>query len=77
MKRILRATIAGTMIFAMAHAIAGERYPTVREFEAGLHVAPGAQLPKEVAANGRAWGIYYLGARSLGGGVYEVRLRVR
>lgn len=52
-------------------------YPTVRELEAGLRFAPGAQIPRIVPARGRGWAAFYLGGRYLGGGVYQVRIKLR
>lgn len=55
---------------------AGERYPTVRELEAGIGYAPGAPL-KELLINGRRVLIVYVGARTLGRGMYDVRIKLR
>jgi len=57
-------------------AAARSRFPTVRDLEGGLGLSPGTPIPKIVPALGRGWQPVYEGARALGGGVYEVRIRL-
>jgi hypothetical protein len=78
-------SVGAFMVMPIAIATAGSRrlsgngvslFPSVRELEAGLNAAPGAQLPKQIVSRGRAWNAYYLGARSVGNGVYEIKVRL-
>jgi hypothetical protein len=64
------------LLYSRAPASAGE-YPTVRELESGLGYSPGKQIPKDVPARGRGWHLFYQGARSVGGGQYDVRIKLR
>ena len=52
-------------------------YPTVQELEKGLKLQPGAQLPRDVAVNGKSLHVFYVGAVALGRGFYSVRLRIK
>ena len=58
------------------HARAAD-YPTVRELESGLGIYPGTQFQKDVPARNRGWHVYYLSARSLGNGLYDVRVKLK
>ena len=64
-------------------AAAAERYPTVKQIEAGLSKRSdiqrdinGVRLPFQVPV-GRAWNVFYLRAKAVGNGEYEVRFRLR
>ena len=52
------------------------RFPSVRELEAGMQAFPGSQIPKQVISHGRAWNAYYMGAKELGNGMYLVTVRL-
>ncbi len=60
-----------------APALAADAYPTVKEVEQGLSLKPGDQLPRQVPTAGRAWNAFYVGARALGNGYYDVRVRLK
>jgi len=70
------ALIVGFLLMA-GSVLAGEQYPTVRELESGLGYSSGAQIPKDIPARGRGWHVYYMGARPVGNGDYDVRIRLR
>jgi hypothetical protein len=70
------AVLAAALLLGHHRARAADAYPTVKELEAGLGYAPGALL-KQAPVGGRGWGFYYVRTRALGGGVYDVRVRLR
>ena len=73
-------------IFALltAQAAAAEKYPTVKQIEAGLSrrsdirgIVSGSPLPFSIPALGRAWTPFYIRAKAVGHGEYDVRVRLR
>ena len=71
-------TLAVIILLALlfSRAQAGT-YPSVRELEQGLGFISGSQIPKDVPVRNRGWHVFYEGARSIGGGLYNVRIRLR
>ena len=69
--------IVMTLVVSSLPAQAACASPTVRELESALGYSPGAQIPKDVPACGRGLHIYYIGARALGNGEYDVRVKLR
>ena len=70
------AVFAGALLFGH-HTHAADAYPTVKEIEGGLGLSPGVELPRMVPARGRGWHAYFISARALGKGYYDVRVRLR
>jgi hypothetical protein len=52
-------------------------YPSIAQLQQALNATPGAQLPREIDANGRVWTAWYVGARTMGGGRYAVIVQLR
>jgi hypothetical protein len=68
------AVILAVMTTTVAHAA---EYPTVRDIENGLRVSPGVQLPRDIPAREKVWHVFYVGAKAIGNGEYDVRVRLR
>ena len=78
---------AAVIILALAFSCAAhadERYPTVKQIEAGLAsrsdsrgAISGAPLPFMIPALGRGWTVYYVRGHYVGQGEYDVRIRLR
>lgn len=79
----MRAIIVSSLLISMCSVTYAAEYPTVRELENGLsamlHVQlkPGAQVPSDIPAKNRGWHIFYVRAKSVDHGEYEVRIRLR
>lgn len=71
--------IALALVAIAAYNIAygAERFPSVVQLQVALDARPGAQLPREFFANGRVWTAWYMGAKDVGGGEYDVRIKLR
>ena len=55
----------------------GPSFPSVPELQNQLNLFPGRPFPKLILFEGRAYEAYYEGAKYLGDGVYEARVRAR
>jgi hypothetical protein len=52
-------------------------FPTVKELEIAFHLYDGAQLGKDVqASDGQIFHTYYVKAKDVGNGLYEVTVRL-
>lgn len=52
-------------------------FPSVPELQNQLNLFPGRPFPKLIVFEGRAYEAYYEGARYVGDGVYEARVRAK
>ena len=67
--------LVGTLIATAANSTGS--FPSVRELEASLFARPGAEIPKMVVTQRGAFHAYYVSAKAVGNGEYDVRVRLR
>ena len=77
-KRTILTALAALVPASIVRAkIQGSSFPSVPELQNQLNLFPGRPFPKLILFEGRAYEAYYEGAKYLGDGVYEARVRAR
>ena len=77
-KRTILTALAALVPASIVQAkIQGPPFPSVPELQNQLNLFPGRPFPKLILFEGRAYEAYYEGAKYLGDGVYEARVRAR
>ena len=65
------------VLFMLTSAASATEYPSVKEMERGLGYSPGIQLPRDIPARGKGWHVFYVRAKAVGDGEYDVRIKLR
>jgi len=77
-KRAILTALAALVPASVARAkVQGEAFPSVEQLQSQLNMFPGRPFPKLIVFEGRAYEAYYEGARYLGNGTYDARVRVQ
>ena len=57
-------------------AVAGGYFPPVNVLEKQLNARPGAQIPKDIAYNGKIFHAYYVHSVAKGNGEYNITVKL-